>query len=664
MMQKPLFPAKSDWKIPDQLVDIEGAEVISVDIETKDPQLKNKGPGVRRDGKIVGIAVALPEGYKWYYPFGHATGRQFDKANVIRWAKNNLCRPNQPKIGANILYDLDYLYHEGVKVTGPFYDIQVAEPLINENRRSYSLDALARHYLGETKRETVLREACTNHGLAGSHQKHLWKLDPIYSGQYAEGDAEQTLKIFDKQKPILKQQGLEEVFDIETRLIPMLLHMRQTGVKIHMDKLLQLHENLNDELNTNLKKLNGIDIWAAESIAREFDKQGLTYPLTPKTKKPSFVKGWLERHQDPLAQQIVKCRELDKFIGTFLESSLLEMLVGDRIHCQFNQLKSDDYGTVTGRFSSSNPNLQFIPTRTELGKLIRRLFIPDPGYLWCKADYSQIEIRILAHLAIGAGARIIIDAFNNQPDIDYHGWCAQIAGVDRDPAKTINFGIIYGMGKKELARRLGITVEEADLFIKNYFKALPFLKETVDTAAKLAQKRGYIKTILGRRRRFELWEPKDYQLSKKIKAHPDKQYIMHQIDSYGNKYIKLEIDSYGNQYKKGVKRAACYKAFNAADQGSAADIMKIAMVKIWEAGLCNVIKPYITVHDELDFGYPATREGEEAVKEVKYIMENAYKLKIPVLVDIETGPNWGEVKKWVVKAVCGGPSAKICKAGG
>lgn len=641
--QTPLFPTESSWKLPRDLPNLSAAKEIGLDTETRDPQLIEKGPGVRRDGYIVGISVAVSEGQSWYLPFGHSEGEQFEKEKVMLWAKDNLCRPKQPKIGANIIYDLDYLYHNGVKVSGPFYDIQVAEPLINENAQSYSLDTLAKKYLGEAKREDLLARACSDHDLKGAPQKHIWCLDPKYIGLYAEGDAEQALLIFKKQKEILKKENLEKVFDIETRLIPMLLHMRQLGVPINMDRLLKLHDKMTEELIGHKQKLDSVagehvDFWAAESIARVFDKKGLPYPLTPKTKKPSFVKGWLENQTDNISKLIMKCREIDKFKGTFLEGSLLEMIVGGRIHCQFNQLRSDDFGTVTGRFSSSNPNLQFIPTRTELGKLCRKVFIPDEEYGWCKADYSQIELRILVHYARGAGADLVVEAFKNDPTLDYHQLCADMANVSRTFAKKVNFGLIYGMGVYKLAQELGISIEEAKRFKNKYFNVLPFLKTTVDAATDAAMTKGYVRTILGRRRRFELWEPKDRDLAKIINAHPDKNKVQKEINNLKNLG--------GKRHHQGIQRAGCYKAFNAADQGSAADIMKMALVDVWESGVCSVIKPYITVHDELDFGYPLNSEGEEAILEVKHIMENTYELKIPAIVDVETGPNWGNVKEF------------------
>lgn len=643
--QSPMFPTESGWKVPQDLPNLAAAEYIGLDTESCDPQLTEKGPGVRRGGYTVGISVAVPEGQAWYLPFGHSTGDQLEKDKVMRWARDNLCNPNQPKIGANLLYDLDYLYHAGVKVSGPFYDVQVAEPLINENLKSYSLNSLAKRYLGEDKRVNLLAQACSDWGLKGNPQKHIWKLDAKYTGYYAEGDAIQALRIFEKQKVVMKEQGLEKVFDIETRLIPMLLHMRQLGVKINSDRLLSLHDHMTKELEqyeSDLERIAGqpINYNAGDSIALVFDKLGMSYPRTAKTNKPSFVKGWLEKQNTAIAKMIVKCRVDHKFIKTFLEGSLLDMVVGDRIHCQFNQLKGDEFGTVTGRFSSSNPNLQFIPTRTELGKKCRKLFIPDDGYDWYKADYSQIEIRILAHYAMGKGASEIVQTFINNPKVDYHQWCADKAGVERFKAKCINFGIVYGMGADKLARELGINVDEAKKFKKEYFQMLPFIPETVNAATNAASRRGYIKTILGRRRRFELWEPNDSRLLNLVGVSPDRDKI-----DYAVQQFKSSKPKYGKtSFRMGTKRAGCYKAFNAADQGSAADIMKMALVDVWESGVCDVIKPYITVHDELDFGSPKTKEGREAAVETQQIMQNTYKLKVPAIVDLEIGPNWGTVK--------------------
>ena len=274
------------------------------------------------------------------------------------------------------------------------------------------------------------------------------------------------------------------------------------------------------------------------------------------------------------------------------------------------------------------------------GKRIRKLFLPDEGYDWYKADYSQIEIRILAHYAMGIGSKEIVDQFIKFPKTDYHQWCADKAGVARTRAKTINFGIVYGMGAAKLAVDLGISLKDAKKFIKEYFQMLPFIPETVDAATSAAAKRGYIKTILGRRRRFNLWEPRDTRLTDFVGVGPDRDKIDYKVRQYKN----AKADN-GKFYRMGTQRAGCYKAFNAADQGSAADIMKKSMVDVWESGVCSVIRPYITVHDELDFGAPKTKEGHEAAREVKHIMEETYQMKVPMVVDLERGPNWGNVKE-------------------
>jgi DNA polymerase I-like protein with 3'-5' exonuclease and polymerase domains len=632
-IQRPMFDVESDWELPAEFPDLSAAKRIAIDIETCDPDLKSKGPGVRREGYMVGLSVGV-EDKNWYFPFKHSEGTQFNEASVLRWAKKELCRKNQPKVGANLLYDLDYLYAAGVPVKGPFLDIQVAEPLIDENRLSYSLDSLAKKYLDEGKEEDLLRQACKRRGWKGAPQAHIWALPPKLVGPYAEADVRQPLIIIEKQLKTLYEYGMMDLFKLESKLIPILLEMRQHGVKIDVPRLEILYDKMVKRLKTTTKELEKIaghhvDIWAAESIAKVCNKLQLSYPKTAKTKKPSFTKLFFEHNLHPVIKLIADCRKLDKFIGTFLKGSLLNMLVKDRIHCQFNQLRSDNSGTVSGRFSSSNPNLQFIPERdSELGPMIRSLFIPEEGDMWGRADYSQVEIRILVHYAMGRGASDIVQQYNDDPHTDYHAWCAETAGISRKFAKTINFGLIYGMGAGKLGDTLGISASEARTFIQNYYSKLPFLKETTDTAARVAQTRGYVKTLLNRRRNFIFWEPANFDLSKKIDPSPHKKTIEDFVKQSGS---------------FGVKRAGTYKAFNAVDQGSAADIMKKAMVDVYEAGINDVLGPtLITVHDELNNSIPRTKEGKEAFKEMVNIMEKTLPLKIPVIVDSELKKNWGE----------------------
>lgn len=636
------------WELPKEFPDLSAAKAISVDIETYDPDLKTMGPGAKRDGYMIGLAVGTPDGFRAYYPFNHADGKQFEKANVINWAKTNLTRPNQPKVGANLLYDLEYLYEDGVEVAGPFYDVQVAEPLLDENQFKYNLDRLSMSYLGEGKDETLLEDICRDRGYKGAVQKHLWKLPPEFVGPYAEADVDRPLRVFELQRKELYRQNLADLFMMETRLIPLLLRMRQRGVKVNIPKTEEVADRYEKEIEKTHKEIEllcgaRIEEWAAASIAEAFDTLNIKYPLTPKTKKPSFTRPWLERHPHPLAQLILKVRSQSKFLGTFLQGQILGLHIDGRLYTQFHQLKGDDNGTVTGRFSSSLPNLQFIPMRDPvLGPLIRGFFEPEEDCYWGRADYSQIEIRILAHYAMGVGSADLVNAYINDPRIDYHQWCADVAGIDRKKAKTINFGLIYGMGVAKLAAQLGIPFKDAERFIKMYKRKLPFLDHTLQKAMEIAQGRGYVKTILNRRRRFPYWEPRDWNLSKQEgMVKKDKELVLEMV-----KEIRKECEKNGEKVPRyGVRRAGTYKAFNAVDQGSAADLMKKAMVDCNEAGVFDVLgPPHLTVHDELDVSVPRTNIGREAFKEMVHIMEQAIPLKVPVLVDSDLTNNWGEAK--------------------
>ena len=640
---------KSDWKLNNNFPDLSQAGEICLDTETRDDELKTKGPGVRRGGYMVGVAIATSDGLRNYYPFGHETGEQYDRDNIFRYLSDQLNRPSQPKIGANILYDLDYLTHAGVKVQGPFYDVQVAEPLLDENKGSYSLDNLAKEYLGEEegKDETMMDIYAREQGWTGKSVKYLWRMPPEYVGQYAEADVDRTIRVWKKQQPKLISEDLGYIFDIETRLIPLLLKMRQHGVKINIDKADQLIEETKktiDTLTREIEQESGehVDIWAARSLAVVFDKLGIDYPRTAKTDEPSFTAQWLEKHTHPIANKIREIRKLDKFMGTFLMGQISSLAIGDRLHPQFNQLRGDQYGTVTGRFSCSLPNLQFIPARDPvLGPLTRSLFLPDEHCDWGRADYSQIEIRILAHYARGRGSKSIVSAFINDPGLDLHQWGADLSAISRKFAKTINFGVVYGMGVLLLSKELGESYDRAQSIINNYHAKLPFLKQTTYDAMRIAQGRGYVKTGMGRRRRFNRFEPRDWKLGR---SHPElaansKEEAIQNIKDY------IEgLEDKSTPPKTVVQRAGTYKAFNAVDQGTSADIMKKAMVDCYEAGIFDILPCHITVHDELDVSVPRTMEGIEAFEEMGQIMADTFPLKVPVIVDMEKGENWGYCK--------------------
>lgn len=636
------------------LPNLESAKEIVIDVETKDLNLLTKGPGAaRKDGHIVGLGVGV-EGKQWYFPIRHEYpgSKNMNPEQVLSWARKELCRPNQPKIGANLMYDLEFLAAENVHVEGPFNDIQYAEPLLNEHAFSYSLDAQAKKYLNESKVDDALYEWLhTKYGGSKGRKQagNIWRAPIDLVTPYVLGDVDLPLRIFKKQQVALENEGLMNLFDIESRLIPLLLAMRLRGVKVDVAKSRSLNNDFGArirELQIKLNNIAGIEVNcnAAASIAIAADKLGIKYPRTKKTKAPSFVSKWLENHNHELMKTIYSLRKLEKVRGTFTESYILNNAVNGRIHCQFHPLRNDEYGTVSGRYSSSNPNLQNIPARDEiLAPLIRGLFIPEEGEDWYKFDWSQIEYRCLAHYALGRGANEIREQFRRDPKTDYHVMTQNLIkdktgrDIGRKPTKNINFGLVYGMGKPALCNNLGLSKEEGEELFEAYFEGVPFVQETTRKISSVSSRRGYIKTLLGRRARFPFWEEGKWR-SADEKAEIEKE--------KGSDWFKLTTDRNLARKKWGrVQRARTHKAANSLFQGSAADLMKLAMVQVWESGVCDVTgAPLLTVHDELDFSIPRTNEGQEAAKEIKHIMETCYELKVPLIADMEIGTNWGNVK--------------------
>jgi DNA polymerase I-like protein with 3'-5' exonuclease and polymerase domains len=587
-----------------------------------------------------------------------------DRDQVIAWAKDTL-ETDTPKLGANLLYDLGWLATEGVYVKGNQYDVQIAEPLIDENARRYALSALCKKYGTEGKDEKEMYEwqAETFGGRANRKQAaNIWKTPSEIVGPYAESDVREPFDVFDKQRKIISSEGLSRVFDIETRLIPMLHAMRTRGVLIDVYEAEKIKDRLS-EATTKAEKIveeNEIDIWANATIARYCDANGIEYLITAPTEtfpegQPSFQSAWLEKQDDEVLRRIADCRRYDTNVGKFITSQILGEVVVDRIHCQFNQLRGDKYGTVSGRFSSSNPNLQNIPVRDEeLGPLMRALFIADEGQIWYSDDWSQIEFRLLVHYGALDNLPTAIKtlrAYIDKPETDFHEWTAQLTGIDRKPAKNINFGLIYGMGKGKMARQLGLEEEEAAIIRNQYHKELPFVKQMLNNLSKKAASRGHITTLLGRRRRYELWEPSDFEKARDCSPvsfeEAKKLWVnerWHDAPFFTQERAGLAGNAYGGG-PYGIRRAKAYTALNALLQGGAADLMKLAMVEIWESGICDVLgAPLLTVHDELNWSAPDTKEAAEAHEEARRIMAKPHGIQIPLLVDSGSGRNWAEAK--------------------
>jgi DNA polymerase I-like protein with 3'-5' exonuclease and polymerase domains len=613
----------SDWSPPSSLPDLTQYERISIDLETRDPHLTTLGPGwTRKDGYIIGIAVAAGDS-SWYLPVKHDAGN-LPRSSVMAWMKKMMATPHIEKIMHNALYDLGWLRAEGIEVQGKIIDTMVAAPLLNENRRWYNLDSLARDYLSERKDEKILRSAAEEFGV--NAKSEMFRLPSRYVGPYAEQDAAVTLRLWERLRTDLVKDECTSIFELETSLIPVLLDMKTKGVRVDMDRAEQTKKELTARERALLKEVKeetgvAIEPWVATSIAKAFDSVGVKYAATEKTGAPSFTKQFLANHEHPLAKKIVKIRELNKANTTFVET-ILEHSHNGRIHCDFNALRSDDGGTVTGRFSSSNPNLQQIPARDpEIKKMIRGLFVPEEGCKWGSFDYASQEPRWLAHYCAtltGVDRHPQIDEvvkMYHEGNADFHQMVADMAEIPRKEAKTVNLGIMYGMGKKKLANVLDITEEEATSLLNKYYQRVPFVKGLADMTSRYASDRGVIRTWLGRKCRFDMWEPVSYTYNKPL---PQEQ----------------AMKEYGGKGR--IRRAFTYKALNRLIQGSSADQTKKAMVDCYSEGLC----PTLTVHDELCFNI----ENKEQADRIVDIMSNCVPdLKVPFEVDAELGDNWGEV---------------------
>lgn len=637
---------ETGWVTPreSELPDLSRCKAICVDTETYDPFLLTEGPGwARGKGHIVGISICVPEGGAWYFPIRHEVNSEdnMDPKKVLAWLSETLSNPKQPKIGANLTYDVGWLMHEGVDVKGMLYDVQFAEAILREDSR-LSLEVLGNHYLGEGKESSFLYEwSAQFYGgkVNGSQRANIYRCPPSLVGPYAISDVDLPLRIIAKQWPLLHEEGLFELFEMECKLIYLMVKMRMAGVRVDLDKAEKLTETLEQKIidtNTRIKDMVGfeVNVNAQDSLTRAFNKLSIQ-TVKSANGKASFVKDWLEAHDHPLAQLVVEQRKLAKLKGTFIESYILNSHVNGMVYGNFHQLNGEDGGTRSGRFSSSFPNLQNIPSRDEeLAPLIRSMFVPDIGHkYWRKYDYGQIEYRFMVHYAVGEGSDEIRARFEADPMIDYHDIAlelvAPIAGWDistpagmklwRKPVKTVNFGLIYGMGAKVLAMRLGISLKEAKSLMETYFKAVGFARPTMDAAMKEAQETGIITTILGRKSRFNLWEPDGFK-------------------EYGK---ALPLDQAILYYRK-IRRAYTHKALNRRLQGSSADYIKLAMLRCWEDGVFDETGvPRLTVHDELDFS--DTGGKSEAFEEMRHIMQNAYPLRVPMVADCDIGLDWGHV---------------------
>ena len=610
---------KAEWLHPTEMPSMKGRNVVAIDLETCDSQLKTMGPGwARRAGMVIGIALSSGD-FTAYYPIAHEGGGNMDQDIIVKYIKEICEDESIQKVFHNAQYDIGWLSTLGIEVKGYIHDTMIAAALLNENRFSYALTSIGFEYLGERKNETLLKAKAAELGL--DPKADMYKMHASFVGEYAEADALLTYKLHDRFKTELQRDSVETVYDLECRLIRVIFNMTRRGVRIDMDRAQKLKVKLRNKEKQYLKRIkdvvgNDVQIWAARSVADAFDSVNLEYPTTA-LGAPSFTQTFLDTHKHELPRMITKARVLNKLQGTFIDG-ISRYIHKGRLHAHINQIRGDSGGTVTGRFSMYAPNLQQMPIRNEFGSEMRKIFLPEEGEYWSSADYSQQEPRILTHFAVlnkNEGAVEVKEAF--EKGLDFHKQTAEMAGIDRKLAKTIGLGVMYGMGYKKMAVDLDISPMEAKNMLKQFREKVPFMQGMLEAVMNRANEVGTIRTFLGRKCRFDFWEPSYFSPG-----------------VYNKPMLLKEANA---EYGTSLKRAGTYKALNRLIQGTAADQTKKAMVDVYEK---LGVTPLIQVHDELNCSVKSDKDA----KEIKHIMETCIDLQVPSNVDYKVKDNWGDAK--------------------
>ena len=664
-----LPPAPRDYQLPTIFPDFSRASRIAFDIESVDPSVASDlGPGWRRNAYMVGFSLVIDDGkgnaaFSEYYPCAHHNAPNIDQNKLLEWLQDSFAFYQGEIVGANLLYDFDAITNRYgiIAPLAKFRDIQWAEPLIDENAYSYSLQTLAKKYLGEGK---VIDEIKALYG--PDVKEHMHEVHPGHMRAYGIGDAALPLRILRAQEKELRKQHLTDLYDLECRLMPMLLYMRRRGVRVDMQAAEQLHDKLQQRRTeclaaaSKMVPARGFELTVENFgkpsvVCAAFDSLGIRYPKT-EAGNPSIRDKWLDALEHPFGKMLASANRYDKALETFVNGYITGNAIGDRVHCEFHPLRSinednkKSKGTVSGRFSCGNPNLQNIPARDkEIGPLCRAMFISEPNMDWFSADYSQIEFREVVHAAYTLAqkqgkrpwdddihrrlqaASKARDMYISDPTTDFHNMVATLTGLERKYAKGINFGLAFTMGVELLALQIGEIDEhgkptpKAISIMEQYHNNVPFVKAVSQAYVKMAKHDGYITTIGGRRAHFDMWEPTYYERgAAKAKA--------------------MRYEEAKAAYGEKISRAMTHKALNSYTQGGGADLIKTAMVQIWEGGLLdsgNMILS-LTVHDELDGSIDRGTRGQELLAELKHIMENAIPISLPTTVEVATGKNWSE----------------------
>lgn len=653
-MQQPLFmTAQSDWVAPslDSIPCWREAKRIAIDCETRDPDLKALGPGAGRrpNSYMTGISFAIEDGPGAYLPIRHEGGGNLPVDGVLAYLRDQSAYFCGDIVGANLPYDLDYLAGEGVSFGRVRYyrDIQIADPLIYELHNGYSMQAIAQRWGFAGKDEALLRAAAADYGI--DPKGDMWRMPARFVGPYAEEDARLPLAILRRQERVIDDEDLWGVYNLESKLLPVLTKLRRRGVRIDVDRLEMIEQwalERETEALAQVRHATGIriavgDVWRAQALAPVLEHIGIQVGRTA-TGKPQIDKELLGSIDHVVAQALERARKVNKLRTTFAESVRNHMTNG-RIHCTFNQLRRErddgtDGGAKYGRLSCEHPNLQQQPARDEFAGMWRSIYLPEEGQLWASNDYSQQEPRMAVHYAsisrglLGDRAwRSAIEArdkYRDDPDTDNHQMMADIAKIPRKSAKVIFLGLSYGMGGAKMCRQLGLPTRsvvrgprwrlydidseegmrlamqgartfdaagpEGQALIDTFNQKVAYVKALARACEARAKSVGYITTLSGRRCRFPKAEAGNYEWT--------------------------------------------HKALNRLIQGSSADQTKEAMIACDEAGLDTIIQ----VHDEIAFSVESRAEAEKGAR----IMRECTPLELPSKVDVEIGQSWGHSMGW------------------
>ena len=633
MQQLPLIKPDTNWCTPSEYPRLTDEKILSWDIETSDPNLTTRGPGwSRNDGFIAGIGIGT-EDRQWYFPIAHQGGGNLNRDMTIKFAKD-LLKLDTKKLVFNGPYDFGWLRTEcDVELGGQIWDALGAAALVDENRFSYTLNSLLGHYCGEYKDDKLLKEAASAWGVDA--YKGLWKLPAPYVGPYCENDVRDNWLLWRKVEPLLREQDMWPLFEMEMDLYPCWDSMTRRGVRIDEDWIAQSRESIVKQCEDIYKIIGKVDIWNSNQIAVLLAKDGVTdIPKTPKTKKPSITAEWLASLNTNLSKNILRARRLEKVKGTFIDGMIIDHLTDGRIHPDWHPLRRDDgAGAVSGRVTAGNPSPQVFPKRDpEFGMMLRGAFLPEEGEEWMSADYAQQEPRWFVHFSAAIeirGVQEMLKAYNTDPRTDYHTLCAKMAGLERAHAKDLNQGLAYGMGRKRSVNELmalGIDRAAAEEVYDKFHEKLPYVQNLNDRVVSVVSRRGWVKTILGRRFHFDTWEPKGNYQSNEDYVTPQPKW----------KASKLKREGADGWKAKPIQRAFMYKAPNRIIQGSSADQVKLAMLNLWKSGDLSP-SLLLQVHDELNL---SNGKGEKGRALVIDAMENATEALVPFVVDVTIGERW------------------------